>query len=166
MSLFLATHRNKLDRKGRISVPAQFRTALAGESFQGIVLFRSHKHPCLEGCSWSRMEQLSASLDQVEMFSDEQDYLATTIFADSTPLPFDGDGRIVLPRELADFAGIGDTAAFVGRGRTFQVWEPGAFETWRQEAAARARETGATLKLSAAAPSPAPSPVPPVGGAA
>lgn len=162
MALFLATHRNKLDRKGRISVPAQFRAALAAESFQGIVLFRSHKHPCLEGCSWSRMEQLSASLDQVELFSDEQDYLATALFADSTPLPFDGEGRVVLPKELAEFAGIGDTAAFVGRGRTFQLWEPEAFEAHRQEAAARARESGMTLKLSA----PVATPIVPPGGAA
>ena len=49
MALFLSTFVNKIDRKGRISVPASFRVAVAGQSFHGVILYRSHKHPAIEG---------------------------------------------------------------------------------------------------------------------
>lgn len=158
MTLFLSTYVNKVDRKGRVSVPAQFRAALAGQSYHGVVVFRSHKYPAIEGCSWERMEQLSASLDSLDMFSEEQDFLATTIFGGSVPLPFDGEGRIVLPKDLADFAGIDEQAAFVGLGKTFQIWEPAAFTAHQAAAREKARSQAMTLKLNPAAGANRPAP--------
>jgi len=134
MALFLSTFVNKIDNKGRISIPASFRTALAGQEFQGIVLFRSHSYKCLEGFGWDAMTEMCERLDHYAMFSAEQDDLATVIFGEAVQLVFDGDGRIVLPRELALFAGIKERAAFVGLGRKFQVWEPETFDRRREAA--------------------------------
>lgn len=134
MALFLSTFVNKMDGKGRVSVPATFRMALAGQEFQGVVLFRSHGHKCLEGFGWDTMAEMCDRLDHYAMFSAEQDDLATVIFGESVQLAFDGDGRIVLPRELALYAGIGEQAAFVGLGNKFQVWDPETFEARRKAA--------------------------------
>ena len=131
MALFLSTYTNKVDKKGRVSVPATFRAVLLDQPFQGIVLFRSAQHQALEGFSWSYMEQLSERLDDFDLMSAEQDDLAATIFADSVQLSFDGDGRIVLPEDLRNFADIDEKAAFVGMGRKFQVWNPVALEERR-----------------------------------
>ncbi|HYD99038.1 MAG TPA: division/cell wall cluster transcriptional repressor MraZ [Alphaproteobacteria bacterium] len=150
MALFLSTYLNKIDRKGRVSVPAQFRAAVAGQAFNGVVLWRSPKYPALDGCDWARMEQLSASLDSLDMFSDAQDDLATTMFGSSVPLPFDGEGRIVLPADLVEFAGLGEQVAFVGLGKTFQMWEPAAFAQRQAEARERARSENRTLKVGGA----------------
>jgi len=54
-------------------------------------------------------------------------------------LPFDGDGRIVLPAQLAEAAGITDRAAFVGRGTRFQIWSPESFEQHQLAATERLR---------------------------
>ncbi|MGB4107234.1 MAG: division/cell wall cluster transcriptional repressor MraZ [Alphaproteobacteria bacterium] len=145
MALFLSTYVNKVDAKGRVSVPAQFRTALGLESFQGVVIFRSNNHAALEGFSLSFMEEVSNRLDNFNLFSDSQDNLATAVFGDSMQLAFDGDGRIVLPKELLDFAGIDGSAAFVGLGKKFQIWNPKTFNKRRDEARTQVKAQALTI---------------------
>lgn len=148
MALFLSTFVNRVDKKGRVSVPASFRAALAGQSFPGIVAFRSFKSPALEACGIDAIERLSQSLDSFPLFSAEHDDLVASTLADSRQLPFDGDGRIVLPADLARHAKITDRAAFVGRGPMFQIWNPEAFERFQEEARARVQKAGATVRLN------------------
>jgi MraZ protein len=76
MALFLSTYTNKVDAKGRVSVPAGFRTALQGQEFQGVVLLPSNKFQALEGFSMGMMHELSARIDKFDLFSDAQDDLA------------------------------------------------------------------------------------------
>jgi MraZ protein len=147
VAVFIGTFDNKVDRKGRVSVPAQFRQTLAGQSFQGIVAFRSYRATAIEACGIDFMERLNDSIASLDLFSDAQDDLAATIFADSQQLPFDGDGRIILPPRLAEHAGIAERAAFVGKGPIFQIWEPAALEKYMDDARARARSQGLTLPL-------------------
>jgi MraZ protein len=147
MALFVGTVVNKVDRKGRVSVPASFRSALAGQSFSGIVAFPSFKHKALECCAIDFMHQLARSLYDVETFSDQQDDLAATIFAEAHQLPFDSEGRIMLAQALIDHSGITELAAFVGQGPRFQIWEPTAREAFAAEARERARRHGMTLKV-------------------
>jgi len=157
VALFLSTFVNKVDRKGRVSVPASFRAALADSAFAGIVLYRSFLHPCAEGCGLDFMERLSASTETLDLFSAEQEDLSALIFADSRPLAWDPEGRVVLPEDLIAHAGIGEAAAFVGTGRTFQLWQPDAYRAHEAEIRARALKTRPTLPLR---PQPAPTPAP------
>jgi bifunctional DNA-binding transcriptional regulator/antitoxin component of YhaV-PrlF toxin-antitoxin module len=98
MALFLSTYTNKVDRKGRVSVPAPFRTALSDEAFQGIVLFRSNNHACLEGFGASAMDELSSRLDHFDLFSSEQDDMATAI-----PGSFEEHARLMFDLQLMAF---------------------------------------------------------------
>lgn len=148
MALFLSTYLNKLDKKGRISVPASYRAMLSQEGYSGFIAFRSYKSPAIECCSFGRMEQMSKSVDQLDIFSEAQDDFSAAIFADAEQIPFDGDGRIILPKDLIAFAEIDDTAAFVGRGATFQIWHPQQFELHQKTARTRILERQATLKLT------------------
>lgn len=146
MAVFLSTFANKVDKKGRVSVPATFRAALEQEKSAGVILYPSFKHPCLEGCGDERIEQIAESIDALDAFSEEAENLQT-ILADSVRLTVDGDGRVMLPKELIDFAGLDETAMFVGLGKSFQIWEPGAYEQHRDQKRARARQNNATLRL-------------------
>jgi len=145
MALFLATHFNRIDKKGRVSVPAQFRAAVTAQSFQGIVVFPSHKAQALEGFSMAQLEELSNGIDSFDMFSDQHDDLATTIFGSSVPLPFDGEGRVVLPKELCEHAGITEQVAFVGLGKKFQIWQPEALNAHKAAAYSRMQASGSTV---------------------
>ncbi len=149
MSLFLSTYINKVDKKGRVSVPATFRAALGKETFNGIIAFRSYKLAAIEACSMDRMKLISESVDNLDLFSDDQDDLTATIFADSHQLAFDSDGRIMLPDDLRQHAHIDDRAAFIGRGATFQIWDPDAFTKHQHTARQRVHDRKATLKLKA-----------------
>jgi MraZ protein len=144
VALFLSTYINKVDRKGRISVPAPFRSAIADQPFPGVILFPAINTRALEGSGIDRMEELTRRLEALPEFSQERDDLSA-IFADVQQLPFDSEGRIMLSPEFCEHAGIvlEGGAAFVGSGKTFQIWEPARFERHQQERRARAR--GITL---------------------
>jgi len=147
MALFLSTFVNKVDKKGRVSVPAQFRAALADQSFNGIVAIPAFRLNAIQAFDYESMQGLSEGVDALELFSEEQTSLAAAIFADAHQLPFDGEGRIVLPKELAGHARITDLAAFVGQGRYFEIWEPEAARTHRERSREQARRQGMTLRL-------------------
>ena len=132
MALFLSTYENKVDKKGRVSVPASFRTAVASSHFQGIAVYRHLSLPCVEGADISFLEQLSDQLyEDFGPFNTDQLSVATSILAESNQLAFDSEGRIMLPASMKDFVGIEGQATFVGLGRKFQIWAPDRFAEHR-----------------------------------
>ena len=146
MTLFLSTTINKVDRKGRVSVPAAFRAVISSQAFHGIVAFPSFKHSAVQcgGMDW--MEKLGAGVDAFDMFSDEHDTLTAALFANAKQLAFDGEGRILLPDSLIAHANLSDQAAFVGRGPLFEVWNPATFKAYQADAVRQAAEQGLTLR--------------------
>ncbi len=148
MALFLATHINKLDKKGRVSVPAAWRAALTSPEFAGVVLSPSHKNPCLDGFPVDRVKQLAAAMDDYAFYSDDQAALATTLFGNAHPLAFDADGRITLPEALTQHLNITDTIAFIGLGQFFQLWEPAALNLHQAAQRERVQKQNLTLKLA------------------
>jgi MraZ protein len=151
VAVFLSTFLNKVDKKGRVSVPASFRAQLAAQEFAGIVAFPSFRFEALDCCGLDRMLEMSARHDALDQFSEEHENLAL-IFAQAQQIPFDGEGRISLPEELCAHAGITETVAFVGHGKTFQIWEPDRLALHSAEARKRAQRTGLTLPALGAAP--------------
>ena len=123
MAVFLSSFVNKIDKKGRVSVPAPFRAAL-GSDAAGIVVFKSLQYDALEGCSVAHLELLSQSLEQQDLPPEMFELIETTIFGGAVQIPFDGEGRISLPQPLIASIGITEEVAFVGRRKTFQIWDP------------------------------------------
>ena len=148
MALFLSTYTNKVDKKGRVSVPANFRAALQKEDFHGIISYSSFVNDCIEACGMERMAQLSESIDNLDPYSEERDAFAAAILGGSFQLPFDGEGRIILPEILMEDSGIKDQAVFVGKGATFEIWSPGKFEKYASKAKELARQERAKLRLN------------------
>lgn len=146
MALFLSTFVNKVDRKGRVSVPATFRNALAGQTFHGIIAFPSFKNAALQCGSMDWMLGLCDSVGEFDLFSDEHDEMTATLFANSRQLGFDGDGRVVLSADLMAHANITSNVAFVGRGSLFEMWEPEAFAAYQAEAMKKMAQKRMTLK--------------------
>lgn len=130
--LFMDTIINKVDAKGRVSLPADYR-AIVKELDSEIVCYRSLTAPCIEGCTEDLLEKLAAEIEtSTDFFSQTQDDLTNLVFGDARRFTFDSTGRIVLTEKLLKHAGITDTAIFVGKGRKFQIWNP---ENWAKEEA-------------------------------
>lgn len=146
--LFLSTYINKVDKKGRVSVPAGFRSQLINEKFQGVIVYGSFINESIEACSLSRVERLSQSIDSLDPYSDARDAFATTILGGSFQLPFDSEGRIILPESLVKEIGIDQNACFVGKGATFEIWAPEKFESYSKNARSLAKEQRGNLTLN------------------
>lgn len=130
--LFMDTITNKVDAKGRVSLPSDYR-AIVKELSTEIVCYRSLSAPCIEGCLEDSLDKLATEIENsTDFFSETQDNLTNLIFGDAKRFPFDSTGRIVLTEKLLQHAKITDSAVFVGKGRKFQIWNP---ENWTKEEA-------------------------------
>ncbi len=147
MALFLSTYVNKIDKKGRISIPAPFRSTLTSQNFNGIVAYPSFVYECIEACGMDRIERLSESIDNLDPFSTERDAFATSILGGCVQLAFDGEGRIGLPESLIDVAKLTEKAVFVGKGQTFEIWDPVKFEVYAEQARELAKKNRGALSL-------------------
>jgi MraZ protein len=146
MALFLGRHIHRIDRKGRVSVPAAFRAALAGKLEQGLVAVPSFKLPAVDCYSLEKLEALSERVEQLPTFSEERDDFTAALFGNAIQLPLDGEGRIVLPEAIIAHARISEAVAFLGGGKSFSIWEPSAAGEFLAKAGARALAEHRVLK--------------------
>ena len=148
--VFVGTVDNKLDRKGRVSVPAAYRTHLAEEGFPGFFAYPSPRvdSGAIEACGMRFMQVLSDRIGQLDFFSEEQDELTASIFAKAHQLTWDAEGRVSLPEALIAYAGVTDRVVFVGRGKTFQLWQPQRFEAHQRDVDRRLRQQPRTVRMS------------------
>ena len=144
--MFLSSFENKLDKKGRVSVPATFRSHLSSMGYSGFISYPSFNHVALEACSQDRIEKLSNTIDSLNPFEEKRDYFATSILSESVNLQFDTEGRVSLSEKLLKHAEIKSSILFVGLGKTFQVWEPKNFQKFKIVAKKKAYQNRSNLK--------------------
>ena len=152
VEMFLSTYVNKVDRKGRVSVPATFRSTLATNRQPNLLIaFPSMRVPAVECTGSDRIEEMQDRIETLEQFSEEYENL-TQLFADSHPLTIDGEGRVILPERLKEHAQITADVAFVGLGAMFQLWDPARYDEHSSAVRERSRRQGTTLPPRAGAP--------------
>ena len=144
--MFLSSYENKLDKKGRVSVPASFRSHLSSLGYNGFITYPSFNHTALEGCSQDRIEKLSGTIDSLNPFEEKRDYFAASILSESVSLQFDSEGRVLISEKLLNHAKIKNNILFVGLGKTFQIWEPKSFEKFKVVARKKAYQNRSNLK--------------------
>ena len=140
MDEFVSTFTNRLDAKGRVSIPAQFRAVLAVDGFDGLYCCPTLDQQAIDAGGNRLRQAIGASLANFEPFSENYELLSTTLIGDSEVLKIDQDGRVVLTDTIKAHAGITDRVTFVGQGYKFQMWEPDRFAAYREEAKKRLRE--------------------------
>ena len=144
--MFLSSYENRLDKKGRVSVPASYRSYLSNLGFNGVICFPSFNNQSLEAWPQDRIEKISNTIDSLSPFEEKRDFFATSILSESINLQFDSEGRISLTPKLLKHAKIKNSMVFVGQGKTFQIWEPTIFEKFKLTARKKANLNRASLK--------------------
>jgi len=144
--MFLSTYENRLDKKGRVSVPASFRSYLSNIGYNGVICYPSFNNQCIEAWPQDRIEKISNAIDSLNPFEEKKDYFATSILSESINLQFDSEGRISLTSKLLKHAKIKNSMLFVGQGKTFQIWEPTIFEKFRVRASKKSNMLRSSLK--------------------
>ena len=144
--MFLSSFENRIDKKGRVSVPATFRSHVSSMGYNGFISYPSFNHLALEACSQDRIEKLSSTIDSLNPFEENRDFFATSILSDSENLQFDTEGRVSISDKLLSHAKIKSNVLFVGLGKTFQIWEPNNFEKFKIVARKKAYQNRSNLK--------------------
>ena len=144
--MFLSSYENKLDKKGRVSVPATFRSHLNSMGYNGFVTYPSFNYSALEACSQDRIEKLSNTIDTLNPFEEKRDFFATSVLSESEIFQFDTEGRVSISEKLLVHAKIKTNILFVGLGKTFQIWEPKNFQKFKVFARKKAFQNRSNLK--------------------
>ena len=110
-----------------------WRPNLLGEEFSGIVAQLTNGYNSVDGYSKNYLERYQEWLDKQDPHIEGNEYEATLIFG-SSMLPFDREGRVLLPDLIRKKAQLENDALFVGMGRKFRIWEPSSFDSYEKKA--------------------------------
>lgn len=135
---FVSNFTNKLDAKGRVSIPAPFRGILAADGFEGLYCFPSPHGPAIDAGGNRLLGKIEGLLDGLQPLSADYDRMSAALYGASEILKIDGEGRIMLSDTIRAYTGITTHAAFVGLGFKFQIMAPeqltGQLEDGKQRA--------------------------------
>jgi MraZ protein len=133
MLLFLSTYANKIDKKGRVSVPAPFRSELERGQSNSFIVFPNPEQNCID--AWDRDRIARYARDRDSFDPDSPEYATVSnVLLNSRSLTFDSEGRVNLPVDLISAVGIDGEVVFAGLGETFQIWSPVEFEKFSADA--------------------------------
>ena len=152
---FVSHFTNRLDAKGRVSIPAPFRAVLARDGFEGLYVHPSLDAEALDCGGNALLREIDGLLGTLSPYSEERDMFSTALLGTSEVLKVDTEGRMILTDTLKAYAAISTEVTFVGQGHKFQIWEPGRFRAHLEEAKIRVRDLRKQLSShSAAKPQP------------
>lgn len=132
MRRFRGEAENKVDAKGRISIPAPFRRILeegdpdwsSSLNPNLVIVYGRRNRKCLEGYSLRSIEIVDNLISNLPRYSNEREILERLLNSQSVQVQLDENGRIILPLKLRKLVDIESTAMFVGMGEKFQIWHP------------------------------------------
>jgi MraZ protein len=139
MDRFVSHFTLRLDAKGRVSIPAPYRSVLARDGFPGLYCYPALDRPALDAGGNALLAEIEALITRFPPYSEEREQFAAALYGTSEVLKIDGEGRTVLSEPLKTHAGISDEIAFAGLGHKFQIWEPGRFRAELAEATEKVR---------------------------
>jgi MraZ protein len=134
MDRFVANCTSRLDAKGRVSIPAAFRTVLSRGRFEGLYCYPSLDRPAIDAGGQTLLADIEQLVSRYAPYSDQREELLVALYGRSETLKIDSEGRVVLTEMLKSHAGIGDLVSFVGLGNRFQIWEPEQFRAHLEKA--------------------------------
>lgn len=147
--MFVSTTTNGIDAKGRVSVPADFRATVAAQGFNGVYVWRSFNGAFLEGGGQALLEDYAEAIDEMDPYDDARTAFERVIFGGAKALMFDSTGRVSLPKELLDHAGLSKQAVFIGMGKRFEIWDPASHGAQTENDLSFARDNKASLRRPA-----------------
>lgn len=123
--MFLGTHSPRLDDKGRLILPAKFRDKLAG----GLVVTRGQER-CLYVFAMDEFVRLAEQMRTAPVTSKAvRDYLRVFLSGASDEVP-DKQGRVTIPTNLREYAGLDRELAVIGAGSRIEIWDAGAWGSY------------------------------------
>ena len=137
MNRFLSSAVNRIDAKGRVSVPAHFRTVVQQRGYSELYAIRQLDVPALDVGGLDLLDRYEERMKLEDPFLQTADDMSFFVHGDGAFLKLDQDGRITVTDFIREHTGIATDVAFVGRGNFFQIWEPKKLDAYGAEVRAR-----------------------------
>jgi MraZ protein len=137
MNRFLSSAVNRIDAKGRVSVPAHFRTVVQSRGYSELYAIRQLDVPALDVGGLDLLDRYEERMKLEDPFLQTTDDMSFFVHGDGAFLKLDQDGRITVTDFIREYTGITTEVAFVGRGNFFQMWEPEKLGAYGAEVRAR-----------------------------
>lgn len=128
---------NKIDGKGRVSIPASFRRVIeacdpnwqTGQNPEFVIVYGDHRRKYLECYTMEAIEEVDAKIKAKPRGSKERKLLERLFNGQSLNATVDDTGRIVIPQRQREKIGLEGEAFFIAAGDTFQIWNPVTYDT-------------------------------------
>lgn len=134
MNRFLSSQTKKIDAKGRVSVPAPFRTVMTKQGIEELYGFQDFVFPAVSLGGPEILDRYERQIAGMDPFSEEAHRMSLLIHGGGSFFKLDGEGRLAITDFIREYAGLKDEVTFVGRADHFQLWEPQAFEAMQKKA--------------------------------
>ena len=121
--MFLGEFEHSIDDKGRVAIPARFREELG----EGMVLTRGFDL-CLQAFPRHVWQQLAQKVSSLSLGNLEARNLRRMLFSNAAEVEVDRQGRILVPQNLREYAGISEQVVITGIDTYFELWSS---ERWR-----------------------------------
>lgn len=120
--MFRGATKVTLDAKGRMVIPSRYRDELM-ERAQGKVIFTVDKDQCLLLYPLPEWEQVERKLMSLPSMHARSRKLQRLMVGHATDVELDGQGRVLVPPELREFAGLEQRGMLIGQGNRFELWD-------------------------------------------
>ena len=127
MSSFKGSYSYSVDNKGRINIPAKLRKYVSPEANDTFVVTRGFEK-CLFLYPLDEWNTLEGSVRELSPSNSQHRFITRTLLQYATETQLDGQSRIMIPKELQQFAGIEDQVLIVGVLERIEVWNPKEYE--------------------------------------
>lgn len=124
----IGTYECKADAKGRVMVPSDLKKQLASIMTDGFVVKRAVFQPCLEMYPMSEWNMLMEKFRKLNTFNRKNNDFIRRFTAGVRIVEMDSSGRILLPKELLNFAGITKDLVVSSAINIVELWDKGKYE--------------------------------------
>jgi MraZ protein len=132
--MFLGEYDHTIDTKGRMAVPAKFRTQMD----RGAVISKG-MGACLSVYTMQRWEEKSAELASGKTTDELRDF-ERRIYPSASEIELDGQGRMIIPAKLRAYAGLGNEVTVAGVRDHFEIWDRAAWLNYQERLDAEGSE--------------------------
>ncbi len=128
--MFRGVNTLNLDAKGRMAMPSKYRERLAATCDGQLVVTVDLRDPCLLIYPQPEWEDIERKLVRLGNLDPSARRLQRLLIGHATEAELDGNGRILVPPPLREFAGLNKKVALIGQGKKFELWDE---QVWNEE---------------------------------
>lgn len=129
--MFIGRFQHTIDPKGRVSIPARYRNALAQHESNNLIVVPESS--CLNVYPFEAWERVVGAINEQSRFDDRIRRLGRLWISRAKEVELDGAGRILLPPDTRQQAGLVKDVTLVGIGRDFfEIWDRARFEEYER----------------------------------